>query len=293
MKKSILSVFAIASLLFSCSSSDDGNIEETPVTPEVPVTETATVLLTADTTFGNILTDVNGMSLYYFSKDTKEVSECSDGCKAAWPIFYTESLIVSEGLNTSDFGTITRADGDKQTTYKGWPLYYFASDTEKGDVNGDKVGDNWYVAKPDYSLMYAQAKIGGSDDLTFYMTNAAGRTIYLFANDTKGKNNFTAQDFSNDGAWPIITLELDKLPSILDKNDFDTIDVFGKNQVTYKGWPLYYFGSDTNRGDAKGVSGVWPIVNVDTEPAADAEVVAAVVAQEQEEEKDTEDMYTY
>lgn len=270
MKKLVLLVFASVALLFSCSD-DDSSIEIPVVNPdtETPINkdEENTIKLVTNTTFGKVLTDAKGMSLYFFSKDTKEVSECSNGCKTAWPIFYTKDVKLDAGLEASDFGVITRADGDKQTTYKGWPLYYYAGDSNAGDTTGDKVGDNWYIAKPDYSVMYAQAKLSGSDSDTFYMTNAKGRTIYLFANDTKNTNNFTKEGLSNNGAWPIITLSLDKIPSILDKNDFGTITVFGNQQVTYKGWPLYYFGSDTERGDAKGVSSVWPIVNVDT-PAA-------------------------
>ncbi len=293
MKKSILSVFAITSLLFSCSNDDAGiDTQNTPETPETPIAETTTIQLVSDTNFGSILTDKDGMSLYFFSKDTKEVSECSDGCKAAWPIFYTEDLVLSSGLDAADFTTITRADGEKQTTYKGWPLYYFASDAKQGDVKGDKVGDNWYVAKPDYSLMYAQAKVADSDELSFYITNATGRTIYLFANDTKDQNNYTKEDFSNDSAWPIVTLDLDKVPSILAKSDFGVIDVFGKKQVTYKGWPLYYFGADQNRGDVKGVSGVWPIANADT-TAAGAAKTTTVATTEDKNEVSTGSNYPY
>jgi predicted lipoprotein with Yx(FWY)xxD motif len=47
-----------------------------------------------------------------------------------------------------DFGTITREDGKKQTTYKGMPLYYFAGDKKAGDVTGQGMGKVWYVANP-------------------------------------------------------------------------------------------------------------------------------------------------
>ena len=90
-------------------------------------------------------------------------------------------------------------------------------------------------------------------------------------NDTRNTNNFTAADFSNNGVWPIVEITLNKAPSILNEAGFGTIDVFGRTQLTYKGWPLYYFGQDTARGDNKGVSvpnpGVWPIINVNTAPA--------------------------
>jgi len=47
---------------------------------------------------------------------------------------------------------------------------------------------------------------------------------------------------------------------------FSTIDVFGKKQLTYNGWPVYRYGADSLiRGNTKGVSvgtpGLWPVMN--------------------------------
>lgn len=268
MKNSKLLVFGLAALLFSCSSEDDSVTDSGTDPGTDPVVEVNSVQLSSDATFGNILTDSDGMSLYFFSKDVKGNSECVDGCVAAWPIFYSSDPTLDNDLPETDFGVITREDGEKQTTYKGWPLYYFASDSGAGDTSGDGVGNNWFIAKPDYSLMYAQI------DDTFYMTNSTGRAIYTFANDTANNNSFTNEDFSNDGSWPIIGIDVSVVPSILDIDDFDTIDVFGRTQVTYKSNPLYYFGNDTERGDINGVSGVWPLASVDT-PTAPIELSAA------------------
>ncbi|MEO8110019.1 MAG: hypothetical protein ABI594_08310 [Ginsengibacter sp.] len=44
------------------------------------------------------------------------------------------------------------------------------------------------------------------------------------------------------------------MPSVLDKTLFGTINIFGKKQLTYKGWPLYHFGQDAVRGSNKAVS---------------------------------------
>jgi len=53
------------------------------------------------------------------------------------------------------------------------------------------------------------------------------------------------------------------LPSSLNKADFAETTVFGQKQLTYKGWPLYYFGgnatvpgdaADAVRGRTRGVS---------------------------------------
>jgi predicted lipoprotein with Yx(FWY)xxD motif len=52
----------------------------------------------------------------------------------------------------------------------------------------------------------------------------------------------------------------------MDVNDFEVIT---DDQVSFRGNPLYYFGSDKARGDTRGVSvpnpGIWPIVNDNTE----------------------------
>jgi len=275
MKKTFLLLVSIV-LLQSCNKDDE-------VTPQLPTANA--VKLANNATLGKILTDSEGKSLYFFSKDTRETSECVDGCRDIWPVFYVENLTIDNELDPADFETITRTDGAKQITYKGWPLYYFANDTNIGDTNGDKVNNVWYVAKPDYSLMYANSQLVGHDDKnytsdftegdgnTFYITDIDGRTLYTFKKDTNNTNNFTKSDFSNNGVWPIAEISLDKIPSILNSNNFGTIDVFGKTQITYKGWPLYYFGQDAERGDNKGISfpapGVWPIANVDI-PAAPA-----------------------
>lgn len=267
--KFILGLSAIILLTFSsCSDSEDDY---------AVAQNTINVKRSSNTTLGNILVDEEGKSLYFFSKDTKEVSNCNDGCLNNWPVFYEANINIGSGLEASDFSTITRADGTKQTTYKNWPLYYFANDAAAGDTNGEAVGGVWFIAKPDYSIMYANAQLVGNDGknylgdytegegATSYFVSIAGKTMYSFKNDAKNTNNFTASDFGNNGSWPIVELTLDQIPSTLDRADFGTINVFGRTQLTYKGWPLYYFGADTERGDNKGVSvpspGVWPVVN--------------------------------
>jgi len=40
----------------------------------------------------------------------------------------------------------------------------------------------------------------------------------------------------------------------LNNSDFGTINVFGRTQLTYKEWSLYYFGQDSERRDNKEIS---------------------------------------
>ena len=227
MKNIYLVLFVAVFLLQSCSSDNDPDpiVIDDPQQMDDPEPVVNAVKLADNSTFGKILTDADGMSLYFFSLDTKDTSECLDGCLDAWPVFYEETITVDTGLNTSDFATIDRTDGAKQTTYKGWPLYYFANDGAAGDTLGDDVNNVWYIAKPDYSLMYVRTQLVGHDGLNYledytegegstsYITDIDGNTLYIFINDTKDTNNFTNPDFSNDAVWPIAEITLDKIPS--------------------------------------------------------------------------------
>lgn len=260
----------------SCKkSSDDQTIN--------PVTVTG-VQLTTNSKFGPIITDNNGRSLYFFAIDANGSSGCTNGCLVAWPVYYKENPSVGTGLLATDFGVITRTDGAKQTTYKGWPLYYYAGDNKAGDTNGDAVDNTWFVAKADYTVMLAQTQLVGNDGANYtsqglagteksqYITDANGRTLYLFTRDTFKSNKFSNNDATHDAIWPMYNVNaIQSIPSILDKSQFELTTVFGKTQLTYKGHPLYYFGQDNAvRGNTKGVSfptpgaAVWKITNSGT-----------------------------
>jgi predicted lipoprotein with Yx(FWY)xxD motif len=96
---------------------------------------------------GKYLADAKGMTLYLFKKDSPGKSACMDQCVEKWPLYYRET-VAAPGLKAEDFGTITRDDGKKQTTYKKMPLYYFVGDKKSGDTTGQGVGGNWFVAAP-------------------------------------------------------------------------------------------------------------------------------------------------
>ncbi len=265
---------ALASTLIACRN------EEMPATPQPDIQLNSTSL-------GNVLTDQAGKTLYFFAADASGKSACSGSCLDTWPVFYKETPTLSTSLTAGDFTTITRDDGKKQTTFRGWPLYTFKSDAKAGDVLGDNVGKSWYVAKTDYSIMIGSGQLVGNDGksytktyaegtgTTLYLTDGMGKTVYAFANDKRGKNNYTKADFSNNATWPLFEDVVKSVPSVLNLSDFSSTTVIaapGHTQVTYKGWPLYYFGPDAGvRGNTKGVSvpkpGVWPIVYTDSPEA--------------------------
>lgn len=97
---------------------------------------------------GTYLTDAKGMTLYWFKKDSPGTSACAGPCVEKWPIYFREKVAAGDGLKGEDFGTITRGDGKKQTTFRGYPLYYWAGDKDPGDAKGQGVNNVWYVIDP-------------------------------------------------------------------------------------------------------------------------------------------------
>ena len=120
-------------------------------TAGIPVTGEPTIHVSQSTTFGPILVDDEGLSLYLFTKDTQdgESSSCNDECAVEWPPLLSQgSPVAGEGVDNTLLGTIIREDGSLQVTYNGWPLYYFAQDATLGDTKGQGLEDIWFRVTP-------------------------------------------------------------------------------------------------------------------------------------------------
>lgn len=110
----------------------------------------ATVAVSENEELGPFLVDAEGMTLYLFTQDTPNTSNCYDDCATNWPPLLTEGEpVAGEGVNAELLGTTERTDGTVQITYNGWPLYYFVQDQNPGDINGQGVGEVWYVVSPE------------------------------------------------------------------------------------------------------------------------------------------------
>jgi predicted lipoprotein with Yx(FWY)xxD motif len=123
-----------------------------PPTVQGPAQGNATVLVGDSATLGPILTDSQGMTLYFDLNDSPDMSTCSGACANAWPPLRppAEGLVAGPGV-TGTLGVITRDDSSQQVTYNGMPLYYFVRDTSPGDTNGQGstgAGGRWTVATP-------------------------------------------------------------------------------------------------------------------------------------------------
>jgi predicted lipoprotein with Yx(FWY)xxD motif len=172
MKKHLsigLSAFAVAALLSGCAG---GGGSTTTTTSAAPATSapassapassapaSAAELMVADSKLGKIVVDGKGMSVYYFTKDTKDsgTSACTGGCLAAWPPVFTTSATPSVEGVTGTLGTITTPDGKKQVTINGMPIYYYAKDKAAGDITGQDVNKVWYLVAPSGEMITTAA----------------------------------------------------------------------------------------------------------------------------------------
>ncbi len=182
MKKHLslgLSAFALAALLSGCAgggttpaattaapattAATSPSMTETTgsaATSSAPAAMSATTkLMVAESAAGQIVVDENGMSVYYFTKDTKDsgTSACTEACLAAWPPVITDSDSPELDGVSGTVGTIDTPDGKKQVTLNGMPLYYFAKDKEAGDILGQGVNSVWYLVAPDGEMITAPA----------------------------------------------------------------------------------------------------------------------------------------
>jgi predicted lipoprotein with Yx(FWY)xxD motif len=96
------------------------------------------------------------------------------------------------------------------------------------------------------TVITTKTSSGGS-----FLTNGAGRAIYLFMADSSGKS---ACSGACAAAWPpVIATAQPTAAGGAQASDLSTITRSdGTKQVTYDGHPLYYFQGDTGPGTDKG-----------------------------------------
>jgi predicted lipoprotein with Yx(FWY)xxD motif len=246
-----------------------------PAAQPVVAGQAADTMKVVSTPLGNILADGQGKTLYYFARDRPQggTSACAGQCASTWPPFSAGTIQVTSPLDKADFDVITRADGTKQTTYYGWPLYYYQADMKQGDISGNGVIGSWFVIKPDESVLVSWTPALGS-----YLTDASGKTLYVFTKD--GVNSTCT------GAciakWPAFGPDYPlKTPSLLDLGNFGPVTRDdGIVQSAYMGRPLYYYSGDGLPGDVtgQGFNGVWYVANVSGLIPSGAATVTAVPA---------------
>jgi len=114
-------------------------------------------------------------------------------------------------------------------------------------------------------------EIMNSSTVGTYLTNGTGWTLYVFNNDTQNSSSSSCNGLCAT-YWPPFTGSASSLvlPSGLSMSSFGTITRSdGSKQITYDGWPLYYYAGDKAAGQTGGqgkvgFGGTWAVANYPT-----------------------------
>jgi predicted lipoprotein with Yx(FWY)xxD motif len=139
-------------LIAACGSSGGS----APSTPSQPSTTTSTgaaadVTLHQTTSFGNVLADPAGRTLYLLTSDGATLA-CTGGCLSLWkPLKLPHGATPKAGPGvTGTLGVVSRGS-DQQITISRHPLYTYTGDSGPGDTTGQGIhsfNGTWYVVAP-------------------------------------------------------------------------------------------------------------------------------------------------
>jgi predicted lipoprotein with Yx(FWY)xxD motif len=107
----------------------------------------STVLIVQQSALGYVLAKANGQVVYTYAKDTKGGQPtCTGACAATWLPVTGNPVASSADKMPGTLGTVSDANGAKQITYNGMPLYTFkGAKILQTKANG--TGGEWYVVK--------------------------------------------------------------------------------------------------------------------------------------------------
>lgn len=142
-----LTASILAALLLAACGNYGGGANYTPPGMGNAAPASSTPAITQTILGSPGLATPGGFTLYIFSADGMNVSNCNGACAAVWPPF----MATAGAQSSAGFSVITRSDGSHQWAFNGHPLYTFTGDTKAGEANGQNVtasGGTFTVARP-------------------------------------------------------------------------------------------------------------------------------------------------
>jgi predicted lipoprotein with Yx(FWY)xxD motif len=292
LKKPLWLLILVAVILTACQP-DSPTPAATDPAPTTPPTAEATAELPATgeqstapgvgievathPSFGEILVDSEGMTLYMFTVDEPNQSNCDEGCLQVWPPLLAEGEVdAGDGVDPTLIGTGTMLDGRSIVTYNEMPLYYWAGDTQPGDTNGQGVNNVWFVVSPQGEMIdeeisssspvendeVVMVNVANHSQYGKILVDGEGITLYMFTKDGPDQSNCADGCLA---AWPPLLASGEvQAGDDVDGAMLGTADLAdGRQIVTYNQMPLYYWAGDTKPGDSSGqnVNEVWFVVS--------------------------------
>jgi predicted lipoprotein with Yx(FWY)xxD motif len=107
----------------------------------------STVLMVQKSGIGYVLAEANGQVVYTYAKDSKGAKPtCTGPCAAIWVPVTGKPLASAAATGLGVLGTVSDADGARQITYDGMPLYTFKGAKPLATSGNDAEGV-WHVVK--------------------------------------------------------------------------------------------------------------------------------------------------
>src|SRR5437868_13130266 len=143
-----MSMLLIALIAVACGSASSTSTGSSGGT--TPSSSAAVIKTTSATVNGQsvtILTNAQGMTLYYFKPDTATTSACTGTCASNWPplVFTSSGSPTSATALPGTLSVVADAHG-QQVEYNGHLLYRFSGDTAPGQRHGEGIKGVWFVA---------------------------------------------------------------------------------------------------------------------------------------------------
>ncbi|MFF4648737.1 SCO0930 family lipoprotein [Streptomyces sp. NPDC001380] len=242
-----------------------------------------------DAKLGEILVDGQGRTMYRFDKDTANPakSNCNDACAQAWPPVPASAKDGAKVSDPSQLGEVTRADGSKQLTVAGWPMYLYAADSAAGQTNGQGVNQVWWAVQPngkkagqaggaapagggaygDSGSSTAWPALSSVEDpqLGKILVDGKGMVLYRFTKDVAWPMKISCVGQCAKVWPPARPLNLQQQEEAAKALGIDRKLITnihrpdGTWQLAINCWPVYTYSKDTKPGQAsgQGVGGTW------------------------------------
>ena len=154
---------SLALLLAACGGSSGSSAGSSGSTPTTSTTAQAAgqasssalggiqpgdvVLIVQKSAIGYVLAAADGQVVYTYDKDSKgSAPTCTGSCATTWPPLTGKPLASEADTLPGTLGTVSDANGAKQVTYNGLPLYTFKG-AKLFATTGNGVGGEWHVIK--------------------------------------------------------------------------------------------------------------------------------------------------
>jgi predicted lipoprotein with Yx(FWY)xxD motif len=104
-----------------------------------------TVLIVQHSSLGWVMAEASGLVVYTYAKDTKGgTPTCTGSCASVWaPVTGVPKAGPADNF-PGTFGLVTAADGVKQITYNGYPLYLYKGAAPLS-TKGNGIDGVWHV----------------------------------------------------------------------------------------------------------------------------------------------------